>query len=96
MPKKRVTATQKRAVIRRAQGCCEYCHSQARYATQSFSIEHIVPRDKGGATTLDNLALSCQGCNSHKYNKITGFDPVSRQAVLPKISASAPAIAFMA
>ncbi|MBA3711456.1 MAG: HNH endonuclease [Pyrinomonadaceae bacterium] len=24
---------------------------------------------RGGKTTADNLALSCQGCNSHKYTK---------------------------
>ena len=41
MPEKRVTAEQKQAVLERAHGCCEYCKSQARFATQSFSIEHI-------------------------------------------------------
>ena len=81
MPDERVTAEQRRTVADRAQGCCEYCRSQARFATQAFSVEHIVPRDKGGATALDNLALSCQGCNGHKYNKTEGRDPVSRQFV---------------
>ena len=65
MPEKRVTAEQKQAVLERARGCCEYCKSQARFATQSFSIEHIIPRQLGGETTLDNLALACQGCNNH-------------------------------
>ncbi|MBP9074885.1 MAG: HNH endonuclease [Caldilineaceae bacterium] len=44
MPEQRVTAEQKRAVLERARGCCEYCKSQARFATQSFSTEHIIPR----------------------------------------------------
>ncbi|MEH1969279.1 HNH endonuclease [Nostoc sp.] len=31
---------------------------------------HIsIPKSQGGNTTLDNLALSCQGCNNRKYNK---------------------------
>lgn len=81
MPDPSLTAEQRQAVIERARGCCEYCWSQARYATQSFSVEHIVPRSKGGATTLDNLALSCQGCNNHKYNKIEGLDPANRALV---------------
>lgn len=77
MPEKRVTAEQKQAVLERAHGCCEYCKSQARFATQSFSIEHIIPRQLGGETTLDNLALACQGCNNHKYTKTEARDPVS-------------------
>ncbi len=48
---------------------------------QSFSIEHIFPMDKGGKSELENLALSCQGCNNHKYNKTGGLDPVSRKNV---------------
>jgi hypothetical protein len=32
---------------------------------------------RGGATTPDNLALACSGCNSHKYDRIDGFDPTS-------------------
>jgi hypothetical protein len=74
MSKKRIVAQQKQAVVERAQGCCEYCRSQARFATQPFSVEHIKPRSRGGKTTLDNLALACQGCNNHKYTKTEGRD----------------------
>lgn len=81
MSKRRASARQKQAVIERAHGCCEYCRSQMRYATQSFSIEHIFPEYLGGKTTLDNLALSCQGCNNHKFIKTTAVDPVSREVV---------------
>lgn len=77
----RVTAQLKKVVAERAQGCCKYCRSQARFAIQPFSIEHIISRSQGGKTTLDNLALSCQGCNNHKYNKIEGRDPVSGDIV---------------
>ncbi len=81
MPESRVTAQQKKAVAERANGCCEYCRSQVRFAIQPFSIEHIIPRSAGGQTVLDNLALSCQGCNNHKYNKTEGRDPVSDDTV---------------
>lgn len=81
MPESRVTAQQKKAVAERANGCCEYCRSQVRFAIQSFSIEHIIPRSQGGETVMDNLALSCQGCNNHKYNKTEGCDPVSGDLV---------------
>ena len=26
---------------------------------------------------MENLALACQGCNCHKYDKTQGFDPVT-------------------
>ncbi len=68
-------------VTERARGCCEYCRSQARFATQTFSVEHVLPRNRGGATVSGNLALSCQGCNNHKYNKTVGVDPVSGASV---------------
>jgi hypothetical protein len=70
-------STLKNKVVERAQGSCEYCRNQARFATQSFSIEHIIPQSKGGQNALDNLALACQGCNNHKYNKTEVIDPIT-------------------
>lgn len=81
MNNKRVTAKQRRTIVERARGCCEYCLSQARFATQAFSVEHIKPRGRGGKTRLDNLALACAGCNGHKHIKTEALDPVSREVV---------------
>ena len=81
MPEQRVTDEQRQVVLGRARGCCEYCKSQARFAMQSFSTEHIIPRHAGGETALDNLALACQGCNNHKYTKTEARDPVSQSPV---------------
>src|SRR5689334_20156466 len=81
MANDRVTAEIRRHVVTRARGCCEYCRSQARFATQPFSVEHIHPRDKGGETILENLALSCQGCNNHKHTKMAGRDPITNEMV---------------
>lgn len=81
MPEKRVTTQQKRAVAERAHGCCEYCRGQERFATQSFSVEHIVPRSRSGETRLNNLALACEGCNSHKHAKIEAYDAVTGEMV---------------
>jgi hypothetical protein len=79
MPERRISADLREQVSVRAGGCCEYCRSQARYATQAFSVEHILPRVQGGVTRLDNLALACQGCNNHKYDNVAAPDPVSGQ-----------------
>jgi hypothetical protein len=79
MPDSRVSAELRQLVAERARGCCEYYRSQAQYATESFSVEHILPRARGGTTTSENLGLACQGCNNHKYDKIEAPDPVSGQ-----------------
>ena len=34
-----------------------------------FNIDHIKPRAKGGANTLDNMQLTCETCNSKKADK---------------------------
>ena len=71
----------RKTIVERAKGCCEYCHSQAKFATQAFSVEHIKPQSKDGKTTPDNLALACQGCNNHKYNK-TEIDDQSTEKII--------------
>jgi 5-methylcytosine-specific restriction endonuclease McrA len=37
--------------------------------------EHIIPKSKGGATTLENLALACAWCNGYKGTQTSGRDP---------------------
>src|SRR4051794_21743601 len=81
LPEKRVTIAQKRTIAKRARECCEYCRSPVDFSPDAFSVEHIEPRQRGGKTTLDNLALSCQGCNNHKHTKTRSRDPVSETLV---------------
>ena len=76
MSERRPTGRQRQAVYDRAQGVCEYCLSPAAYSSDYFSIEHIYPRALGGTNQLSNLALACQGCNSHKFTHIEALDPM--------------------
>ena len=82
MAPEHITSALREAVVRRANGCFEYCRSHVRFAPQAISIEHIIPRSLGGATTLVHLAFACQGCNNHKYTKTHGTDPLGG-AVVP-------------
>ena len=75
MPSEYIPVSVTRLVIDRARACCEYCRSQSKFSTQSFSVEHISPPYIGGLTVESNLALACQGCNSHKGIKIAARDP---------------------
>ena len=48
-----------RDVRERAGHRCEYCQMpESNYPTVPFPIDHIIARQHGGSTTLDNLALS--------------------------------------
>jgi 5-methylcytosine-specific restriction endonuclease McrA len=80
MPEARIDAQLRRAVEDASRGCCEYCRSPERFAVQAFDLDHIVPKSKGGGSTLGNLALSCSGCNGHKYNRTEALDPLSGEA----------------
>ncbi len=67
-------------VRQRANHRCEYCcMPQILYPTVPFPIDHIVAQQHGGATTLNNLALSCLHDNSHKGPNIAGIDPLSKK-----------------
>jgi 5-methylcytosine-specific restriction endonuclease McrA len=81
MPDPRVTAALRRVVKTRAGDRCEYCRSSAEFATQSFTVEHIAPRDAGGETVLENLAWACFGCNGHKHTSTDGMDPETGERV---------------
>ena len=42
----------------------------------TFHVDHVKPRQHGGLTELDNLALACLHCNRHKGPNLAGIDPV--------------------
>lgn len=67
-------------VIKRANARCEYCQTQ-EIIVVAMEIDHIVPLSAGGQTLLDNLCLSCVGCNGFKLHYQTGTDPETDQEV---------------
>lgn len=79
MTAKSISEKLRQIVTERAKGCCEYCLSQETYSTQRLSVEHIIPIWKNGETTVDNLALACQGCNNYKHTKTQAIDPITSQ-----------------
>lgn len=63
------------AVFQRDSGHCQYCGLAQLGHGATFHIDHIVPRSKGGPTSLENLALQCPNCSLHKADKLAGVDP---------------------
>jgi len=70
-----MSAALRQATRERAGNCCEYCGLKQNDSGLSFHVEHVIPRQHGGATVLENLALACPSCNLHKGPNLTGFDP---------------------
>jgi 5-methylcytosine-specific restriction endonuclease McrA len=59
MSGKRVSASMRRAVHARAKGCCEYCRIPELGTLFGHEPDHIIAKQHGGETTLENLALAC-------------------------------------
>jgi hypothetical protein len=64
----------------RAKGLCEYCRTQ-KLVVIFMNVDHIVPTSAGGATTEDNLCLSCPNCNTYKKDHQTYVDPETSERV---------------
>lgn len=62
-------------VRKRARGCCEYCRSQERVVGEAFTMDHVIPRTKGGGDDFANLALCCYVCNPLKSDRTEAPDP---------------------
>jgi hypothetical protein len=65
----------------RAQNRCEYCPIPHPHYRLPFQIDHIISRQHGGKTIVENLALACLHCNRHKGPNIAGWDSDSHQLV---------------
>jgi len=77
MTRKRLPQQLRRRVRRRAAGHCEDCLCWEQYATERFSIEHIIALVVGGDDAESNLALACQGYNTAKHTHISAPDPAT-------------------
>lgn len=53
------------AVLERDGHACVYCGATG----QPFHLDHVIPRSKGGADTISNLATACAPCNLSKAAK---------------------------
>lgn len=72
----RVSEALRQQVTVRAQGLCEYCQT-AQIIVVTMEVDHIIPEAASGETKLENLCLTCRGCNSFKQDYQTGIDPNS-------------------
>lgn len=62
-PRRRVVAVTRRGVLRRDNHRCAYCRGPAA------TVDHVVPRSRGGVDSWENLVACCLRCNGVKGDR---------------------------
>jgi 5-methylcytosine-specific restriction endonuclease McrA len=57
----------RRTIYKRDENQCQYCGITP--GTDSLTIDHVLPRSRGGKTTWENCVLACVKCNSKKADR---------------------------
>ena len=52
-------------IYKRDNNTCQYCG-----ATTRLTIDHVIPRCRGGQDTWENLVVACSSCNTKKGNTL--------------------------
>lgn len=76
----------RRTIYRRDGNTCQYCGLKP--GTAELSIDHVLPRSRGGKTTWENCVLCCTNCNRKKADKTPeeARMKLRRKPVKPKFS----------
>jgi hypothetical protein len=67
LPKKEIKFTRQN-VFERDGHVCQYCRK--RFEPRELNLDHVIPRDKGGRNSWENVVTSCIRCNTRKANKL--------------------------
>lgn len=54
----------RQGIFRRDKGVCQYCGCRG-----NITIDHVMPKSRGGGDTWENLVTACFACNNKKGNK---------------------------
>ncbi len=66
----------RRAVFARDGWSCQYCGDGS-----NLTVDHVIPRSKGGVSSWENVVTSCAPCNRRKADKlpaVIGMQPRKR------------------
>jgi len=64
---RRTVKFSRRTVYQRDHGLCQYCggHVSAR----EFTLDHVIPRSRGGQHRWENVVTACVPCNQRKADR---------------------------
>jgi 5-methylcytosine-specific restriction endonuclease McrA len=57
----------RRNIFKRDHNTCQYCGVQP--GSEELTIDHVVPRAQGGASSWENCVLACVACNKRKADR---------------------------
>ena len=57
----------RRNIFLRDNYSCSYCEKQL--STEELSVDHIIPKSRGGKDTWENLTTACKTCNCTKGDR---------------------------
>lgn len=60
----RAVRLNRHTIFARDEHRCQYCGH--RFPTAELSLDHVLPRSRGGETTWENVVCCCVGCNARK------------------------------
>lgn len=83
---KRSHKPSKKMLWKRDEGKCQYC--SVKVSLSNATIDHVIPRSRGGKETWKNLVIACSKCNSKKGNNLThecGMIPLTKPKI-PRLS----------
>lgn len=60
----RVLRLNRHTIFARDEHRCQYCGR--RFPTGQLSLDHVIPRSRGGTTSWENVVCACRGCNVKK------------------------------
>lgn len=61
IPRKRILLTRKN-ILKRDNHQCQYCGTKQ----QPLTLDHVIPKNRGGKDTWENLVCACARCNNKK------------------------------
>lgn len=78
-------------ILARDEFSCQYCGQSLK--TREATLDHIIPRSRGGRTSWDNLVCCCRNCNRRKGGLLVG-EARMKLLTTPKKPAWLPVIRF--
>jgi 5-methylcytosine-specific restriction endonuclease McrA len=61
-------ALSRKNILLRDRNTCQYCGEA--FAPGDLTLDHVIPRSRGGNSTWENLVACCHACNHQKGNRM--------------------------
>ncbi len=80
VPRRNRRRLTRRAVFARDEWACQYCGSAS-----DLTVDHVIPRSKGGSSEWENVVACCASCNRRKADRLP-----HQARMFPKCTPRAP------